>query len=128
MIIKNFLIKLKTALKNKKGHFNTKYNNEILEIIPELINLNLIKNIQINTLKEEGYLIIYLSTQSIREDGLNISCMFSRKEQRNWKYSTLIKKAKRNEIFLLKTCYGYKDSYFCIKNRIGGRTILKINY
>lgn len=128
MIIQKFLINLKNAIKNKKNSFNTQYNTEVLKIIPELISLNLIKNIQINNLKSENYLIIYITRQCTRENEVDISCMISRKKKRNWKCNTLIEKAKRNEIFILKTSFGYKDSYFCIKNNIGGTTILKIRY
>lgn len=54
--------------------------------------------------------------------------MCSRKKKRTWPASVLIKNAQRNQTYILKTSYGYQNSHFCLKKRIGGKTIARIGY
>lgn len=127
MVVQLFLINLKTALQQKKKLFYVPYNEEVLKLLPELMNLNLIINIKKNKLKELKRLIIYLPNH-IKDSSIKIDNMCSRKKLRTWTTKILIKKAQRNETYLLKTPRGYQNSHFCIRQKIGGKTILKIGF
>lgn len=126
MIRQIFIINLINALKHNKKSFNSPYNYEVMKLIPLLVKFNVILHISKNNILKKDRLIIYMNINLKSTNKITIVNMCSRKKIRNWPVSVLIDNAQRNQTYILKTIFGYKDSSFCIKNRIGGTTILQI--
>ncbi len=128
MIINLFLINLKNAIQHKKHQFNSPYNIKVLRLINLLITLNIIKSVKKNIYIKEQRIIIYLSYINISKWTIKINNMNSRKKNRTWACTVLIKKSQRNETYILNTNQGYQTSYRCLQKNIGGKTILQLKY
>jgi ribosomal protein S8 len=123
MITNLFIINTSNAVKQKRYMLKIVYNKQVLNLVKELIKLQVIRTIRKTTNSQKNTAHVYFNFSMSKNTTVKLNYVPNPKFL---KKSELLNYLSQSALFILRTQNGFQNSFFCIKNNLGGKPVLRI--